>query len=167
MSLWSIKNNQIMKKIFFFSLVFFAMTIANAQQSNESTLSNQSLSLDEKSWILDSGFPISKYEFNNEEINRQLKLALNENKKGKLLQTIGLSGIGAGILVTLLASKSATDTAYSGSTNPNDYLNAAKNTTNSAYIGYILGTGGLTTAIIGYLKKKNAAKKVESAKLLF
>ena len=67
MRLWSIKNNQIMKKIFFFSVVFFAMTIANAQQSNESTLSNQSLRLDEKSWILDSGFPISKYEFNNEE----------------------------------------------------------------------------------------------------
>ena len=115
-----------------------------------SRLSNNSINLDEKSFIQSNGFPFTQYQFNNSQINAQLKAGLDQRNLGKKLATYGWIAEGMEAVVMLLPS---------GEGSLNDPNPGAGKT--------LLGTGiilgGITSIVIGSIKKRKAIKKIQNA----
>tara|TARA_B100000767_G_scaffold93735_1_gene90170 strand:+ start:930 stop:1361 length:432 start_codon:yes stop_codon:yes gene_type:complete len=137
-----------MKKMKFILAAIVVMTSLYAQKAYCQALSSQEISLDEKSWMRDVGFPISKYSFDNRNINDELRLGLMEQKKGKKLNKIAWIGVCVGIATMIVGGTSA------------------KSLT-PQIAGGIISIGGSVTSFIAFSKKQKARKRIQNAAYLY
>ena len=121
-----------------------------AQNTTSTTPSLSTLSLDEKSWIRESGFPLTTYDFQNRNINDQLNLGIKERTKGKQMTTLGWIGMGAGAVLLFV---------------PSDGSSSGGQLKTYGSVG--LSLGGIVLNLLGSKKKRNAVKKIENASYLF
>lgn len=126
----------------------FALSGQYEKEKTEVPLNLKQLTLDQKSWITTNGFPLSNYDFSNPDINLHLSTALDQNKKGEILSTIGYVVIGIGG-VMMLAPLIDNDIELS-------YATSA-----------IVSMGGLAINLTGYSKKKKAKKHVQNASYIY
>ena len=137
-----------MKKLgLFFMLALVALSL-HAQDARDLPLNLRSLSLDDKSWLREAGFPITKYNFDNYEINQELSLGLVEGKEAKTLNTISWGVYGVTLLTTILSAASPKKRG-SGL--------------------YLVGgsTIGLTVSLFSSSKRRKAHKRIQNAAYLY
>ena len=139
-----------MKKLgLFFMLALVALSL-HAQDTQNLPLNLRSLSLDDKVWFREIGFPITKYNFDNYEINQELSLGLGEREKAKTLNTISWGAYGVGILTTIIGA-----------------ISANKSSGKTIVIGGMMMVGGLTVNLFSISKRKKAQKRIRSATYLY
>lgn len=134
-----------MKKNLILVLVVLSSLTLTAQE--KTSLSLSSMTLNEKTWMTNYGFPVKSYDFSNQKVNQLLSTGLELRKKGKTLTTISyiLGGAGAVLL----------------------FANGTSGGSSTAIISSGAMVGGLTISLIGNSKKRKAAKRIQNAKYLF
>lgn len=139
------------KRTFTIPAAILLFAVYSYAQDTPSNLSLASLELDEKSFLQEQGFPITRYSFDSSEINKQLHESLGLRKKGRNLQTTGWIGMGAGLVLMFVPIGDGTQTI--------------------GQVRVIGGAGltltGLTLNLIGNGKKQKARKKVQNATYLY
>ncbi len=133
-----------MKKNLFFLLVVLGSLNIAAQE--KTSLNLNSMTLDEKTWMTNYGFPLKSYDFSNQKINQLLDTSLELRKKGKTLTTISYILGGAGTVLL--------------------FANGANGGSSSAIISTGAMLGGLTINLLGSGKKRKAAKHIQNATYL-
>ena len=109
----------------------------------------ENISLEDKSWIMSKGFPLTDYDYKDVSINHELSTALFDQKQGTLFANAGWIGMGLGVLLLFTPSDVDID----------------RSTIRTAY-GVML-IGGATLNLVGRSKQSKAKKRVENARFLF
>ncbi|WP_421751110.1 hypothetical protein [Croceimicrobium sp.] len=131
-------------------VLFSSLSLKGQSQPNDSILpvSLRQLTLDDKSWITSNGFPLTEYDYSNDNINMELSFALKERNQGEVMSTISYIAIGAGgaLLLAPLVIESLSGTRT---------------------ISTIFMLGGITLNLAGMYNRLGAKKRVENASYLF
>jgi|GEM_PF-2906767 len=134
--------------LFIILIIIGAISGVSAQADVPTTL--RSLSLDEKSWIREAGFPLTKYDYDNSEINEELAEGLKLRKQGRNMTTLGWIGAGAG-LIAIFIPKDGTSSGGQA----------------LAYGSAGLSLGGVVLTFIGSGKKRKGQRRIENAAYLY
>lgn len=136
-----------MKKTFSLLAVLLVTQTVFAQELDRYNQNNlKSMSLDEKSFIQSAGFPLSRYSFNNEEINSELNVALKSLRETKKYNKYSIIGAAAGLLVAVVPIG-----------------NDLNGVVAKRAVGLGLIAGGVVTFYIGMGKKQKAVKRIQNA----
>lgn len=137
-----------MNRLLLLCFALVSSTVLLGQYSTKPPIDLKRISLDEKSWITTTGFPLNEYDYSNPTINLELTSALREKKQGELFSTISYVALGTSTLL-LFAPFLVDDLDFNRT------------------IPTMMMIGGLAFNLTGMYKKIGARKRVQNAHYLF